>query len=158
MNGDNLDAACAIAEHEIAFIVNYFRSSRLVWPAPGETHLDAVLKASGTVGARFSREDKVRCFNFAKLIGDQQMDIISDTHSGWVRPKVVTLSPVTAEAVANLPTGTVWVPGAAAAGRVHWMAWSGWKRTHARAPSKNSSTRAHTGPCPHDPPGRDLLN
>ena len=125
MNGDNLDAACAMAEHEVALIASYFRSSRLVVPAPGETQFDAVLKASGPVGARFSREDKVRCFNFANLIRDQQMDIISDTHSGWVRPKVVTLSPVTAEAVANLPTGTVWVLGAAAAGRVLWMAWSG---------------------------------
>ena len=130
MNGDNLDAACAMAEHEVALISSYFRSSRLVWPAPGESHIDAVLKASGTVGARFSREDKVRCFNFAKLIGDQQMDIISDTHSGWVRPKVVTLSPMTAEALANLPADDVWVPGAAAAGRAHWTDWSGRKRSH----------------------------
>ena len=122
MNGDNLDAAFAMAEHEVALIQSYFRTCRLVTPAPGETHFDAVVKMSGVVGARFCREDRVRCFNLAKLLGDEQMAIIADTHSGWVRPSVVTLAPKTAGAVAEIADDALWVPWAAATGRARWMA------------------------------------
>ena len=93
-----------------------------------------------------------RCFDFAKLIGDRQMEMITDTHSVWVRPKVVTLSPMTAEALANWPADTVWVLGAAAAGRAHWKDWSG------KCRARRAARGAARAEAPTTRPGGVLIN
>ena len=73
MTGDNLDAAYALAETEMSLIASYFKSCRIAVPKPGQTQYDAISEEL-FLGNNFTEELRVSAYNFAKVIGESQLE------------------------------------------------------------------------------------
>ena len=87
MQGTNLDAAYAMAETEVSLINSYWKTCRIALPTGGQTHYDAVAAIMDSeLGNRWSSEHKVCFYNFAKVVGEQQLSLISDAYHSWVNP------------------------------------------------------------------------
>ncbi|CAE7467263.1 unnamed protein product [Symbiodinium sp. CCMP2592] len=106
MHGDNLDAAFALAETEMALISAYFASCRVAVPRPGESFFDAVSRDGPVSG--HPDDVKVACFNFAKLLGEEQVEVLQNTFQTYVNASEQVLSAGTLTALTSLPEIAVW--------------------------------------------------
>ena len=107
MTGDNLDAAYALAETEMSLIASYFKSSRITVPMPGQTQFDAISE-SLFLGNNFSPDLRVAAYNFSKVIGEPQLELLVDTYQAYVNPTEQLLSHTMMACLTKLPEALLW--------------------------------------------------
>lgn len=106
MEDDNYDACYALACTEIALHHSYFRSCRL--PLPENTtqweHVQALAKNHGN----FQDDFKLATFNFVKVIGEEQMAMISDAYHAYVDASAQSIPVPMLVSLTLLPATTAW--------------------------------------------------
>jgi hypothetical protein len=109
MNGDNLDAAYAVAQTEVALIAAYFHSCRIITPKPGQVFWDAVCQeVDPTLGNKFSDNLKMAAYSFASTVGPEQLHMLVDIYQYFVDPKVFEIGVNNLQAVADMPAAAGW--------------------------------------------------
>ena len=107
MQGENMDAAFAMAETEQALISSYFYSSRIMVATIGkdlfhtvdEAHLD---------GAPWPGEFKIAAFNWCNMVGPDQMKIFSECYQYFVNPKEFKIGAAQLNLSSKMPAAYPW--------------------------------------------------
>ena len=107
MTGDNSDAAFALAETEMSLIASYFKSCRIEVPLPGQTQFEAI-SAKLVLGNAFSHDLQVSAYNFAKVIGESQLELLIDAYQAFVNPTEQMLPHSALACLAKLPETLLW--------------------------------------------------
>ena len=107
MHGDNLDATFALAETEMALISAYFASCRLAVPGQGESFFDAVSRQVPLSG-QFTEDVKTACYNFSKVIGEEQVQILTNAFQAYVNASEQVLGASMLTACTSVPEIAVW--------------------------------------------------
>ena len=122
MTGDNLDAVCAMREHEFGVLLCFWNATFLEppdilkqqWECEGgasklHTEWEAVNSAvTAKIGDAWSEDEKKRCFNLAKGLGEDHLQMLLACHKKK-DPKVFFICTSTFQAVSKLPMDTPWL-------------------------------------------------
>ena len=103
MEADNLDQQTSMADHEAHVVEKIHASLSTVRPKPRECLWEAIWRMSeGKLGG-YSKDDCAQCFNFAKTLSRQHLELLRSFHFHFVNPSVLRVEPKIFVCMAALP-------------------------------------------------------
>ena len=109
MNGDNLDAAFALQQTEMALIAAYFHTCRIIVPRPGQDFWEAVsAEVDPTLGTKFTAEFKAAAYRYSSVLGPDQLQLLLDIYQYSVDPAIFEIGTANLDAASDLPVAARW--------------------------------------------------
>ena len=107
---DNFDAGFALGQTEMHLLVHLRTAIVAARPPVGATVFDVVkAQVERTSGQQWQPSDVVAFFNFAKVVGDEHLQFLSELVDAHVAVDHIAVRPGDFKAAAGLPVETPWV-------------------------------------------------
>ena len=107
---DNYDQAFALGETEMGLLKSMYNSIQIMRPPCGKSSWDIIKEtAAMSCGQRWSEEDLIAIYNFAKVVGEAHMSFLTDTVAIHIPWDTLAVRPADYHAAARINANLPWV-------------------------------------------------